>query len=212
MPFSSWVDPGRLDVVADQIVVARVLVLQSPPKVTDGPVLKSTHWHLALRGSWGSISQTTSRHSAHGLFLGQVITRVAFVTSWVEKFECGVLPFAARCAQDLKPTAQPVLTKQSQMTMLGSRGSSRVATMSWSSSRLCQRATSAALPRMLSTPGGCAADLARQSGPAAEAYVAAALRDVTRDTELARMRSAFAKTPTGLDPVSVAAESVSDGS
>lgn len=38
------------------------------------------------------------------------------------------------------------------------------------------------------------ADLARQSGPAAEAYVSAALRDVTRDTELACMRSAFAKT------------------
>lgn len=36
--------------------------------------------------------------------------------------------------------------------------------------------------------------LACQSGPAAEAYVAQALRDVTRDTELTHMRSAFAKT------------------
>lgn len=37
-------------------------------------------------------------------------------------------------------------------------------------------------------------DLACQSGPAAEAYVAEALRDVTRDGELARLREAFAQT------------------
>jgi len=36
-----------------------------------------------------------------------------------------------------------------------------------------------------------APQLARQSGAAAVAYVATALRDVTRDTEFAHMRSAF---------------------
>jgi NAD(P)-dependent dehydrogenase (short-subunit alcohol dehydrogenase family) len=40
-------------------------------------------------------------------------------------------------------------------------------------------------------------DLACQSGPAAEAYVAETLRDVTRDGELARLREAFARTPGG---------------
>jgi hypothetical protein len=36
--------------------------------------------------------------------------------------------------------------------------------------------------------------LACQSGAAAEAYVAETLRDVSRDGELARLRSAFAQT------------------
>jgi NAD(P)-dependent dehydrogenase (short-subunit alcohol dehydrogenase family) len=36
-------------------------------------------------------------------------------------------------------------------------------------------------------------ELARQSGPAAQAYVAAALRDPTREAELAALRAAFAK-------------------
>jgi hypothetical protein len=92
-----------LELAADQITDEHVRVLQSPPKVTDGPVLISRHWHRALSGFPGSSLQMTSRQFAHGLLAGHVMTRVLLVTSWVENVEYTVLPRGARRRQELSP-------------------------------------------------------------------------------------------------------------
>ena len=43
IPFSTWVDTGRSGVAVDQVTDEQVVLLQSPPEVTDGPEPTSRH-------------------------------------------------------------------------------------------------------------------------------------------------------------------------